>query len=106
MLRPCSINLCSKGGQAGCRGQLIVNYMGWCQLRQELPVTAGPGGEGDDPPPGAEVTEGRGPSERAQTPGLMGTGKPISSTFYQGGYFFFLSRVALQCCVSFCSSAK
>ena len=41
------------------------------------------------PPLGAEVTEGRGPSEGTQTPGLMGTGKPISSTFYQGGYFLF-----------------
>ena len=60
VLRPCSINLCSKGGQAGCRGQLIINYMGWCQLRQGFPVTVGPGGEGDDPASGCWSHWGQG----------------------------------------------
>lgn len=58
------------------------------------------------PPLGAEVTEGRGPSERAQTPGRMGTGKPVSNTFYQGGYFFFFKVELLYNVVSFYSLAK
>ena len=107
MLRPCSISLCSKGGQAGCRGQLIVNYMCWCQLRQESPVTVGPGGEGDDPASGCWSPWGRGSFRESTDPWPYGDWETHFQHILSGRlFFFFLIRVALKCCISFYSSAK
>lgn len=68
---PCSIKLCApKGGQAGVQGaaDALITWAG-ASCGKSFLSAVGPGGEGNGPPPvGAEVTEGRGPSEGMEGP--------------------------------------